>query len=329
MILIIGNLDKKGNNISGQTARAREVSFLISDIYPQEKIIEIDISNNSLNFIGLPILLYTSNKIFIIGARNFIERVGNFLNALGLMKKCHVVPTGGWLRDLYTNSRFLFLNKASTVYIQSEKLCTTLNKYFGSQHFKHLPNFRRNYTHFPEKNKISFKVIFNSRISEDKGIFEAVTAVQTFNEQNTQQIGLDIYGQFRNTQIERQLTRKIKNLEKINYQGIYKESEALHVIHRYDLVLFPSYYDGEGVPGSLLDAIFAGVPAIATDWNYNSEIVTNNFNGFLVPIKDANSIVQRLTSYYSNDRLVFQHSKNALTKSKKFTYQETLKKFLI
>ena len=125
------------------------------------------------------------------------------------------------------------------------------------------------------------------------------------------------------------VTKEIKDFKKINYRGTYKESEALSIIHRYDVVLFPSYYDGEGVPGSLLDSIFAGVPSIATDWNYNSEIVTNNFNGFLVPIQDSSSIVKKLTSYYTNYGLLFQHSQNALTRSNKFSYQETLKKFLI
>jgi len=45
---------------------------------------------------------------------------------------------------------------------------------------------------------------------------------------------------------------------------------------RLAALLFPTYYEGEGMPGTIIDAFSAGLPVIASDWKYNTEIVSDN-----------------------------------------------------
>ena len=46
-------------------------------------------------------------------------------------------------------------------------------------------------------------------------------------------------------------------------------------------MIFPTYYVGEGFPGTIIDAFSSGIPDIATDWRYNSEIVQNGKTGYI------------------------------------------------
>ena len=70
----------------------------------------------------------------------------------------------------------------------------------------------------------------------------------------------------------------------------------------YYALLFPTYYEGEGFAGTLIDAMAAGVPVIASDWRYNSEIVQDNRTGFL--IKNNESLHEKLEFIKSNIALV-------------------------
>jgi glycosyltransferase involved in cell wall biosynthesis len=55
-------------------------------------------------------------------------------------------------------------------------------------------------------------------------------------------------------------------------------------------MLFPTYWQGEGFPGAIIDAFVSGVPVIASDWNMNREIIIHEKNGLLVPPGDAMSL---------------------------------------
>jgi glycosyltransferase involved in cell wall biosynthesis len=50
------------------------------------------------------------------------------------------------------------------------------------------------------------------------------------------------------------------------------------VLRDYFALLFPIYYIGEGFAGTAIDAFSAGVPVIASDWKYNSEVIKEGIN---------------------------------------------------
>jgi len=51
--------------------------------------------------------------------------------------------------------------------------------------------------------------------------------------------------------------------------------------------VLPTYYDTEGHPGVLIEAMHAGVPVISTQVRTFPELITNGVNGFLVPTQDS------------------------------------------
>lgn len=59
-----------------------------------------------------------------------------------------------------------------------------------------------------------------------------------------------------------------------------------------DIFLSTSLF--EGVSNSIMEAMIAGLPVVATDVGDNKHLVKNGYNGFLVPCKDVNQIVKKL-----------------------------------
>jgi Glycosyl transferases group 1 len=84
-----------------------------------------------------------------------------------------------------------------------------------------------------------------------------------------------------------------------------------------DVFLFPSLCDGFGCV--LLEALAAGLPVITT---VNSGIaIRDGVDGFVVPIRDANSIAERLEQLASEPSLAAEMSRNAKERSAAFTLE--------
>jgi glycosyltransferase involved in cell wall biosynthesis len=136
---------------------------------------------------------------------------------------------------------------------------------------------------------------------QEKGIEDAITAVEKVNTRYNRPIfSLDIYGQIEGTDAE-----WFKNLQKsfpkyINYCGVIPFDKSTEVLKNYFALLFPTYYEGEGFAGTVIDAEAAGVPIIASDWKYNAEVVVDGKNGRLFPTHDVESLTQHLIEIYEN-----------------------------
>ena len=88
--------------------------------------------------------------------------------------------------------------------------------------------------------------------------------------------------------------------------------------------MFPTYFHGEGFAGCLIDAFFAGIPVIATDWLYNKDVIIDNKNGILVPIKSPRDIANAILRLYKDRDLAFQISLNNVEEANNYTPEKVL-----
>ena len=59
-------------------------------------------------------------------------------------------------------------------------------------------------------------------------------------------------------------------------------------------MLFPTYWHGEGFPGVIVDAYVAGLPVIASDWNFNEEFIEDGVTGVVVPTHDTEALLMAM-----------------------------------
>jgi glycosyltransferase involved in cell wall biosynthesis len=69
-----------------------------------------------------------------------------------------------------------------------------------------------------------------------------------------------------------------------------------------DIMVLPSYYP-EGVPRFLLEGLAMGKPIITTDHQGCRETVDDNQNGYLIPVKDAEALTNKLDVLMSDKDL--------------------------
>jgi glycosyltransferase involved in cell wall biosynthesis len=91
------------------------------------------------------------------------------------------------------------------------------------------------------------------------------------------------------SEIEQAVATK-KLTDKISFYGFSKD--AINYMHQADVVVLPSII--EGLPGVLLEAMYAKTPVIAYNVGGVSEVVQNNHTGFLIEKGDEIGFVQAL-----------------------------------
>jgi glycosyltransferase involved in cell wall biosynthesis len=94
-----------------------------------------------------------------------------------------------------------------------------------------------------------------------------------------------------------------------------------------DIYLSTSLF--EGLSNSIMEAMVAGLPIVATDVGDNKFLVKDGFNGFLLPCKDVNGIVEKLELLSGSDdlRSNFGNNSRILIKNK-FSEEKLLENYL-
>ena len=195
-----------------------------------------------------------------------------------------------------------------------------------------LDNLKRLNTLAPEEVKVfqdkNVKVCTFARITEEKGVAYAVEAVKMANDAlGGKYIHLDMYGMCPSAYQETFDKILAENGDFVSYGGVVDFDKTTETLKGYFAMLFPTYYHGEGFPGTVIDAYNAAIPMIATRWNYNADVIEDGVNGILVPIKDAKAMCDALLELYRDRDRAYEIAMNNLRAAAKYTPEMVLETF--
>jgi glycosyltransferase involved in cell wall biosynthesis len=154
-----------------------------------------------------------------------------------------------------------------------------------------------------------FVFIFIGRVVKDKGVIELVDAFVKF-QKIVSYSKLFILGNFESEldPLPTQTILEIKTNPMILNVGWQNDVRPFFMLS--DLLLFPSYR--EGFPNVVLQSGAMGVPAIVTDINGCNEIIENDLNGWIIPVKDSNSLLTKMIFAYENESNVLRMGKSSI-----------------
>ncbi len=135
-----------------------------------------------------------------------------------------------------------------------------------------------------------------SRVTEKKGITDAIVAVAKINAQRGKMVArLDIYGQVDEAYRPTFDELISKHSDYVTYRGLVDSEQSVDVLRHYYALLFPTHWRGEGFPGTILDCYASALPILASDWNANKEIVVHTKTGMIYPtpeVKDLLGVIE-------------------------------------
>lgn len=93
-------------------------------------------------------------------------------------------------------------------------------------------------------------------------------------------ITLDIYGPAEESYLSH-LKEILKDDDACVYKDVVPANESVEALKDYYALLFPTYWKHEGIPGTIIDALSAGVPIIARRWQYCDEMLQHKVTGYI------------------------------------------------
>lgn len=191
------------------------------------------------------------------------------------------------------------LSKMDVVLVEANRLKEMVECFYGLNNVFVFANARdydlpsANSTNTKPRAKTSF--VYFATICRAKGFGLLLDAVNVLNNRGVSNFEVDVYGR-----IAKEDDDWFKSLalpSNVHYKGVCLV-DKISLLSQYDCLVFPSVYI-EGMPGTIVDARFAGIPVIASTFTFADEMVQDGQDGFLFQRKNCGDLADKMESFIS------------------------------
>lgn len=179
-----------------------------------------------------------------------------------------------------------FVKKTFEDYGLSNKVCV-INFGANTDEFQKL-NIKKN-------NDDEFNILFVGQLSIRKGLHYLTTSFKDFDHCKKK---LHIIG---SRTPETNLIEKFLYKENTIFYGNRPKNEICQIMNKADVFVLPSLE--EGMANVILEATACGLPIILTENSGGAELIEKLNNGFVVPIKNSQAILEKLNLLKNKDIL--------------------------
>lgn len=180
----------------------------------------------------------------------------------------------------------------------------------------------------PEPEDATVKVVFSARMVREKGVIEVIDAAERLRKDYEGHVEFWLCGRLaaNSDAVSQDELESRCDGKYIKWLGFQRDMKS--VLERSHIMAFPSYYR-EGVPKSLIDACAVGRPIVTTNSIGCKDVVDDGVNGFLIPVKDSESLAQKLRILIENKDLRIQMGRAAREKAEReFDLENVVEKHL-
>lgn len=301
-VCVIGHFAQGINVIDGQTIKTRN---LFNGL--------LEINNLSLSYIDTykwkkhPFkLLYKiynvakkNDALIMLPAHNGVKVFSSLLLTFKKKNtKLFYSVVGGWLPELLKKKKFLQkkLKKFNGIWVETLTMRNSMIK-LGFENVSVVKNYKNLKPLLPYELVYQYSKPFSfcifSRVCEEKGVTDAVLVFENLNKDGIKAT-LDIYGPIKKEYEVKFYDMLNKHNQYVSYKGIISSNKSVEIIKNYFMLLFPTKSYTEGIPGTILDAFFAGVPVLYSDWQSCDDILDKSL-GVKFKFDDLNDFTDKLS----------------------------------
>ena len=249
----------------------------------------------------LALLTHRKAKVIISANPGSADMLIEIIKTLQLPNDCFYWVVGGSFHKMISEGRFEAKNYSflKGIFVQGQSMVDSLLKN-GLNNAVYVPNSKliSHYGRKTPKEDGKTHFVFLSRVEEYKGCTDIITSVETLNEAGYQgRYDVVFYGQeSEDTEYARKFQEMVDAHSEVEYMGLLNLRDAKNYdeLAKYDVMLFPTYWHGEGFPGIVIDAYISSLPIIASDWNLNKDVIEDGQTGWIIPSHDVDALAERM-----------------------------------
>ena len=336
-LCIIGHFAFGKNLLNGQTIKTKTITKELEMQLGVDKVTKIDTHGGAKDLPKITIQLISAFKncenIVIFPAHNGIKVFVPLCNALNKVfrRKLHYVVIGGWLPSFLKDKDRLRkgVNRFTGVYVETSTMQNALNK-IGITNTYLLKNFKDikvlSESELTYQHEKPYRICTFSRVMKEKGIEDIVNAVIDINIRYDKEIyKLDIYGQIDKEQSEwfEQLSKGFPSY--ISYKGLVQSDRSVEVLRDYFMLVFPTKFYTEGIPGTIIDAYAAGLPVLSAKWESFYDVIDDGVTGIGYKFGDINELQKLLVDLSINSGKIIAMKRNCLEKSGEYIPERAIR----
>ncbi|MBO7498447.1 MAG: glycosyltransferase family 4 protein [Bacteroidaceae bacterium] len=281
-------------------------------------------------------LLFHRYENIVISTSNVSAyRLIRLTTSLRLPSRIYYFMIGGYTpvkirQGIYKAAPF---HKLERIIVEADKV-TELYHEVGIDNTLRLYNFKPVY-YVPDVeaphmgDKVRF--VFLSRLTELKGIFHILESARRLNAEGLQgRFEVDFFGRM-DADVQERFLQECDALPNVQFKGFLQLNAApgFRLLSEYDAMLFPTMHPTEGFPGVIADAAIAGLPVIASNWNYAEEIIGDGRCGLLIPVGDVEALTAAMRRVIADRSILQPMRRRALERSRLYDVKAVLNDELI
>lgn len=334
-ISFIGPISQKRNIVGGATVKNKYMIEFLEKNGIKLEIVDTDNWKKNKTFIFFKLIYIfifsSSEKIILSTSSGGTYLFLKFFYYLNIRKKLvYYFVIGGDTPDKLLEKEYeiKYYKKITKIYIETKSMAQKM-KDLGLIQTEYLPNFKKFTFKDRSEKEISLplKAVFFSRITYEKGtdiIFEMLKEIN----KDKININVDFYGPIDEI-YKNHFYLKVSEFSEVRYKGVLdgRDFKIFDILGEYDFMLFPTFWKGEGFPGTIIDSLISSLPIVASDWNYNSEIINSDI-GYIFESKNQEAFNNTIKKILKNPEELLKKRKFSYLKSKKYCLNNVLKEVL-
>lgn len=154
----------------------------------------------------------------------------------------------------------------------------------------------KEYTYTPEPDSKIIRICFTARMIKEKGVYEIIESARILFNDYQDRIQFLLCGGLAEEGRTNYISPdelKPKNMPSDYFIWLGKRDDVLFQLQNCHIFIFPSYYN-EGLPKSCIEANAVGRPIITTDNVGCRDTVIDGYNGYIIPVKNAKALAEKI-----------------------------------
>ena len=268
------------------------------------------------------LLLFRKASVILSVNTGSADSLIKILRLFHFDKRIHYWVIGGAIHKEFESNVFRVKNYLGlkAILVQGESMADSL-KSCGLTNVFYIPNSKYiDYTPIrTNKSDGVIHFVFLSRLEQYKGCDEIIQASDVLRDLGYEgKYDITFYGKtISGPDYYNLFINRIEKKPEIKYLGPIdlRDMKNYDELAKYDVMLFPTFWNGEGFPGVVIDAFIAGIPIIASDWNLNKEVVDDGNTGWIVPVHDVQALADQMKYIIDNPHVLKAMSRKCQKKA--------------